>query len=70
MLTQSRAATDPRLRVLPLARNFGKEAALTAGLEQSIGDAVIAAPVSDGERIYVLDTTGDIAAYQIEALKP
>ncbi len=34
------------------------------------GDPVISAPVSDGERIYVLDTDGDIAAYQIEALKP
>lgn len=34
------------------------------------GEPVISAPVSDGERIYVLDTDGDIAAYQIEALKP
>lgn len=33
------------------------------------GDPVISAPVSDGERIYVLDTDGDIAAYQIEATK-
>ena len=29
----ARAAHDPRLRVLMLARNFGQEAALTAGLE-------------------------------------
>ena len=34
------------------------------------GDPVISAPVSDGERIYVLDTEGGIAAYQIEASKP
>lgn len=34
------------------------------------GDPVISAPVSDGERVYVLDTTGDIAAYRIETPKP
>lgn len=33
------------------------------------GDAVIAAPVSDGERFYVLDTDGDIAAYRVDAAK-
>lgn len=33
------------------------------------GDPVISAPVSDGERIYLLDTDGDIAAYQIETPK-
>jgi dolichol-phosphate mannosyltransferase len=34
------AATDPRVRVVHLSRNFGHQAALTAGLEHSIGDAV------------------------------
>lgn len=34
------------------------------------GDPVISAPVSDGERVYVVDTDGQIGAYQIEALKP
>lgn len=34
------------------------------------GDPVITAPVSDGERVYLLDTTGDIAAYRIETPKP
>ncbi|MCX7070411.1 MAG: outer membrane protein assembly factor BamB [Gammaproteobacteria bacterium] len=34
------------------------------------GDPVISAPVSDGERVYLLDTTGDIAAYRIETPKP
>jgi len=32
---------DPRVRALSLSRNFGKEAALTAGLDHAIGQAVI-----------------------------
>lgn len=32
---------DPRVRVLDLSRNFGKEAALTAGLDHARGEAVI-----------------------------
>ena len=35
------AARDTRFRVLELSRNFGKEAALTAGIEAARGDAVI-----------------------------
>ena len=34
------AATDPRVRVIHLSRNFGHQAALTAGLEHAAGDAV------------------------------
>ncbi|MEA2315590.1 MAG: polyisoprenyl-phosphate glycosyltransferase, partial [Solirubrobacteraceae bacterium] len=34
------AATDPRVRVIHLSRNFGHQAALTAGLEHALGDAV------------------------------
>jgi len=34
------AATDPRIRVIHLSRNFGHQAALTAGLEHAIGDVV------------------------------
>ena len=32
---------DPRLSIIELSRNFGKEAALTAGLDAAKGDAVI-----------------------------
>ena len=35
-------ARDARVRVLELSRNFGKEAALTAGIDAARGDAVIA----------------------------
>lgn len=33
--------SDPRFRVFELSRNFGKEAALTAGIDNARGDAVI-----------------------------
>lgn len=32
---------DPRFRVLELSRNFGKEAAMSAGLDLALGDAVV-----------------------------
>ncbi len=35
------AQQDPRFRILELSRHFGKEAALTAGLDAARGDAVI-----------------------------
>ncbi|KWA30844.1 glycosyltransferase family 2 protein [Burkholderia territorii] len=35
------STTDRRVRVIDLTRNFGKEAALTAGLDEAAGDAVI-----------------------------
>jgi len=35
------AQTDARVQVLDLSRNFGKEAAMTAGLEHAAGDAAI-----------------------------
>jgi dolichol-phosphate mannosyltransferase len=34
------AGTDPRVRVVHLSRNFGHQAALTAGLEHAVGDVV------------------------------
>jgi glycosyltransferase involved in cell wall biosynthesis len=34
------AANDPRVRVVHLSRNFGHQAALTAGLEHAVGDVV------------------------------
>lgn len=36
-----RARTDPMVKVIALARNFGKEAALTAGIEAARGDMVV-----------------------------
>ncbi len=35
------AATDPRVKVIALSRNFGHQAALTAGLEHARGDVVV-----------------------------
>ncbi|MEV4463958.1 glycosyltransferase family 2 protein [Micromonospora echinofusca] len=35
------AAADPRVRYTSLSRNFGKEAAMLAGLERATGDAVV-----------------------------
>lgn len=35
------AAVDPRLKVLSLARNFGHQAAVTAGLDAAAGDAIV-----------------------------
>jgi len=35
------AEKDPRVRVVDLSRNFGKEAAMTAGIDVARGDAVI-----------------------------
>jgi len=35
------SSRDARVRVIDLTRNFGKEAALTAGLDEASGDAVI-----------------------------
>jgi polyisoprenyl-phosphate glycosyltransferase len=35
------AANDPRVAVMDLSRNFGKEIAMSAGLDAAVGDAVI-----------------------------
>ncbi len=40
-LAERLAASDPRVAVLGLSRNFGKEAATTAGLDHARGDAVV-----------------------------
>lgn len=40
-LLLSLAAVDARIRVIELSRNFGKESALTAGIDAAQGDAVI-----------------------------
>ncbi len=36
-----RAMADPRVKVVALARNFGKESALTAGIDAAIGDMIV-----------------------------
>jgi glycosyltransferase involved in cell wall biosynthesis len=36
-----RAALDQRLRIVNLSRNFGKEAALTAGIDHAKGDVIV-----------------------------
>jgi polyisoprenyl-phosphate glycosyltransferase len=38
---ESLAARDPRVRVVMLSRNFGQEAAVSAGLDHSSGDLVV-----------------------------
>ena len=35
------AAADERVRVIPLSRNFGHQAALTAGLDHAQGNPVV-----------------------------
>ncbi|RAK64917.1 glycosyltransferase family 2 protein [Phenylobacterium kunshanense] len=40
-LMVERAAGDRRIRLIGLSRNFGKEAALTAGLEAASGDLIV-----------------------------
>src|SRR5688572_12260102 len=40
-LLRNIAARDERVGVLTLSRNFGHQAALTAGLDQASGDAVV-----------------------------
>ena len=35
------ARKDTKINIIELSRNFGKEAALTAGIDVSIGDAII-----------------------------
>lgn len=41
VLLRHAAADDPRLTVVELSRNFGKEAATSAGLDYAAGDAVV-----------------------------
>lgn len=40
-LLQTERESDPRVKIIDLSRNFGKELALTAGIDHAIGDAVI-----------------------------
>jgi polyisoprenyl-phosphate glycosyltransferase len=41
MKLEALAASDPRVRVVYLSRNFGHQTALTAGLDHACGDAVV-----------------------------
>jgi glycosyltransferase involved in cell wall biosynthesis len=43
------AKRDKRFKIIELSRNFGKEAALTAGIEAARGDAVVAAWLAGAE---------------------
>src|SRR5436305_7079786 len=36
------AARDPRVRIIPLARNYGQTAALAAGFDRAAGDVIVA----------------------------
>lgn len=40
-ILEERRAADPRIRILRFSRNFGHQAAITAGLDHTVGDAVI-----------------------------
>lgn len=40
-LITARASNDPRVKIVVLARNFGKEPALSAGLDHCTGDVVV-----------------------------
>jgi glycosyltransferase involved in cell wall biosynthesis len=40
-MLQARADLDRRIRVIDLTRNFGKEAALSAGLDEALGDVLV-----------------------------
>src|SRR5581483_5272828 len=41
LLLEAEAAVNPRIKVLGFSRNFGHQAAITAGLDFATGDAVI-----------------------------
>ena len=48
-IIQGLAETDKRVKVISFSRNFGKEVALTAGLREATGDAVITVD-ADGQQ--------------------
>ena len=41
LMLETLAASDPRVRIVHLSRNFGHQTALTAGLDHAQGDAVV-----------------------------
>ena len=40
-LLRAERQADPRIKIVDLSRNFGKELALTAGIDHAVGDAVV-----------------------------
>ena len=40
-IVQGMAESDSRIKVVAFSRNFGKEVALTAGIREAIGDAIM-----------------------------
>ena len=49
------AATDNRLHIISFSRNFGHQAAVTAGLEHAQGDAVVIMDADLQDPLYVVD---------------
>ena len=59
-IVEQASREDPRIRALPLSRNFGHQVALTAGLAHARGAAVV---TMDGDRQHPVATILEMAAF-------